>query len=329
MLITNFFIHICISFLLLFLISKFSYKLNLVDTPNERKIHKTPVANTGGIALAFVFVLSILIFDFSNFKLHLIFTIGFLIALVGFIDDKYNLNIGGKLSLQIIPVVYLIIVGNFNLSNLGEYGLFQINLNAFTIPFTLLSVLFLINAYNYFDGLNGILTFSSISVILIIFFLVDNESTRLFFIVILITKLVFLLFNFSIFKLPRLFLGDSGSMLLGFITSFILIYLANEKKVDPILLAFSVSIFVYEFLSINLIRLSKRRYLFTAGQDHLHHIIYRKYNSLILTNLIIFTLNIIFFIFGYLSFKLLNSLSTLILFIVLFFIYYLIRRKYS
>ena len=328
MIITNLFIFISISFLFFILICKFSYKLNLVDIPNKRKIHKTPVAYTGGIALALTFVLSVYLFDFNHTKMNLIFTIGFLMAFVGFIDDKYNLNIGSKLSLQIIPVVYLIIMEKFHLSHLGEYGFFQLQLNTFAIPFTLISVLFLINAYNYFDGLNGTLTFSSISVILILYFLVENENIRLFFIIILITKLIFLLFNFSIFKLQRLFLGDSGSMLLGFITSFILIYLANEKKIDPILLAFSISIFVYEFLSINFIRLSKKKHLFTAGKDHLHHIVYKKYNSVILTNLIIFTLNIIFFIFGYLSFKLINSLSALILFIIFFFIYYSIRKKY-
>ncbi len=326
---TNLFIFILISFLFFIFISKISYKLNLVDIPNKRKIHKIPVAFTGGMAMTITFAFSVYLFDFHDVKINLIFSIGFLMALIGLVDDKYNLNIGGKLSLQLIPVVYLIIIENFSLIQLGEYEYFKLEFNSFAIPFTLLCVLFLINAYNYFDGLDGVLTFSSISVILILFCLVSDENLRLFLVIILISKSIFLLFNFSVFKLPRLFLGDSGSMLLGFTVAFILIYLANEKKIEPILLAFSISIFVYEFLSINLIRLIKKKHLFTAGQDHLHHIIYDKYKSIILTNLIIFALNIIFFIFGYLSFKLINSLLSLILFLLLFFIYFSVRKKYA
>ena len=323
------FIFVLTSFLFYIFVSKISYKLNLVDIPNKRKIHTIPVAFTGGMAMTFTFAFSVYFFDFYDAKINLIFSIGFLMALVGFIDDKYSLNIGGKLSLQIIPVAYLIMIESFSLIQLGEYEYFNLKFNSFAMPFTLLCVLFLINAFNYFDGLNGVLTFSSISVILILYFLVSNENLRLLFVIIIISKSVFLLFNFSVFKLPRLFLGDSGSMLLGFTVAFILIYLANEKIIEPILLAFSISIFVYEFLSINLIRLIKKKNLFTADQDHLHHIIYKRYKSTILTNLVIFGLNIIFFIFGYLSFELINPLLSLILFVVLFFVYFSIRKKYS
>ena len=54
-------------------------------------------------------------------------------------DDKYNLNVGGKLSLQIIPILYLIIFENLFLTNLGEYNYFKLTLGAFSIPFTLIS----------------------------------------------------------------------------------------------------------------------------------------------------------------------------------------------
>jgi UDP-GlcNAc:undecaprenyl-phosphate GlcNAc-1-phosphate transferase len=139
---------------------------------------------------------------------------------------------------------------------------------------------------------------------------------------------LFLGFNFSIFKLPRLFLGDGGSLLLGFIISFTLIHLANQNMVHPILLAFSVSVFVYEFLSINLVRLISNKKLFGAGRDHLHYILYKKNKSLILINFLISIMNIIFFIFGYLSFKFINPLASLILFIFFFIIFFILRNTY-
>jgi len=187
--------------------------------------------------------------------------------------------------------------------------------------------MFLINSFNYFDGLDGTLSFVTISVLSILFFLIPNEKTQLFLITIFLPILIFLCFNFSLFKLPKLFFGDSGSLLLGFIISFTVIYLANQKMVHPILLAFSISIFVYEFLSINLIRIINKKKIFGAGVDHLHHILLKKNKSLFLTNFLISIMNIIFFIFGYLSFKFINPLSSLILFLVLFIIFFILRKK--
>ena len=78
-----------------------SYILNLVDLPNKRKIHFKPTAYTGGISLSIILLFAIQLFDFSDKNLNLIFY-GLFISIVGLIDDKYTLNIGGKLSLQII-----------------------------------------------------------------------------------------------------------------------------------------------------------------------------------------------------------------------------------
>ena len=320
-------VYSLVSFLILFSVSAISYKLNLLDIPNKRKMHLKPTAYTGGLALCFIYIFAIFLFNFPSQKLNLILSIAFLIAVVGFIDDKYSLNVGGKLSLQIIPIIYLILLENFNLNQIGDYDYFNLELNSFSVPFTLLSVMFLINSFNYFDGLDGTLSFVTISVLGILFFLIPDEKTQLYLITILLPILIFLCFNFSIFKLPKLFFGDSGSLLLGFIISFTIIYLANQKIVHPILLAFSISIFVYEFLSINLIRIINKKKIFSAGVDHLHHILLKKNKSLFLTNFLISIMNIIFFIFGYLSFKFINPLTSLILFLVLFIIFFILRKK--
>jgi UDP-GlcNAc:undecaprenyl-phosphate GlcNAc-1-phosphate transferase len=325
----NLFIYSLVSFLTLFSISKFSYNYKFLDVPNKRKIHSNPVAYTGGLALCCIYIFSIYLFDFSNQKLDLILSIAFLIGIVGFIDDKYDLNTGGKLSLQIFPIIYLILQESLTLNQIGDYDYFKVELGTFSIPFSLLCVIFLINAFNYFDGLDGTLSFSSVSVLCILIFLTLNNNTHLFLIIIMMPILIFLCFNFSIFNLPKLFLGDSGSLLLGFIISFTIIYLANQKVVHPILLAFSISIFAYEFLSINLIRIINNKGIFRAGLDHLHHILLKKNKSLLLTNFLISTMNIIFFIFGYLSFKFINPLASLILFIFFFIIFFIFRKKFN
>ena len=320
-------IYCAIIFLIIFFFSKISYVLNLVDIPNERKRHSKPTAYTGGLAISLCYICSIHLFEVYINTLNVIASIGFLLAVVGFIDDKYDLNIGGKLSLQIIPIIYLIVIENLNLVQIGDYDYFKLELNSFSIPFTLLSVMLLINAFNYFDGLDGVLSFSSISVLIILYFLTDDDNVKLFLIIIILPICFFLLFNFSLFNLPKLFLGDNGSLLLGFIIAFILIYYANQEITHPILLAWSIAIFVYEFISINLIRLKNNTNPFEAGQDHLHHILHKKTDSIFLTNLIMVSINILLFIIGYVSFKFTNSLISLLLFGCFFVIYFIFRNK--
>ena len=317
-----------ICFVFLFLCTKISYKLDLVDFPNQRKIHKKATAYTGGIIISILLVLTIQIFNISDKNLNLILSIAFLISIVGLIDDRYYLSAGSKLSLQIIPIFYLVIFEKLVLNQIGNYDYFILELGAFEIPFTLICVLFLINSFNYFDGLDGTLGLTSISVLLILYFLVPDQELRLFFTIIIIPLGVFLLFNFSIFNLPKLFLGDGGSLLLGFIISFTLIYLANKNLIHPIILAWSIVIFVYEFLSINLIRLKNKKDPFKAGQDHLHHILFKTTKSILFTNVLMIIINIFLFIIGYISFMYIGPLSSLFLFISLFIIFFFFRNKH-
>ena len=322
-------IYIIISFVILFLSAKTAYRLKLVDVPNKRKNHSTATAYIGGFSISLIFLIAIMIFDISYKSLNLIMTISFLISIVGLLDDRYDLNTGGKLSLQIIPISYLIVIENFALSQLGDYKYFELELGSFAIPFTLICVLFLINAFNYFDGMDGSLGFGTISVLIILYFLTYDQTFQLFLLIILLPLIIFLCFNFSLFNLPKLFLGDSGSLLFGFVISFILIHLATKNVVHPMLLAWSVVIFVYEFLSINIIRLKNNQNLFKAGQDHLHHILFKNTDSIFLTNLFISITNIILFLIGYYSFLIMGSLSSLILFISFFIIFLFLRNKYS
>ena len=173
-------IYCVLIFLLIFCFSKVSYILNLVDTPDHRKKHSKPTAYTGGLAISLSYIFSLQLFETYIHTLNIIVSISLLIAVVGFIDDKYNLNIGGKLSLQIIPIIYLIIIENLNLIQIGDYNYFKLELNSFSIPFTLLCVMFLINAFNYFDGLDGVLSITSISVLSILYFLITDKNSLIF-----------------------------------------------------------------------------------------------------------------------------------------------------
>ena len=317
-----------INFFLLTVCAIISYKLNFLDKPSKRKMHSKATAYTGGLAISASYIYALQLFNIPDNSLNIIISISFLVTIVGFVDDKYNLNTGGKLSLQIIPIFYLIILEGMNLNHIGDYHYFKLPLNTFAIPFTLICVLFLINSFNYFDGTDGTLSLTSISVLGILYFLTPNESERLFLITVLIPICIFLFFNFSLFNLPKLFLGDSGSLLLGFVISFVLINFANKGIAHPIILAWSISIFVYEFLSVNLERIINKRNPFKAGLDHLHHKIFNKTKSILYTNILLFIMNIVFFVIGYYTFVYAGPLASLILFMLFFIIFFILRNLY-
>ena len=135
-------IYSLLIFFLLLTFAKISYILNLVDLPNKRKVHSIPTANTGGVAISVCLLFALQELDIFDKNLALILSIGFMISIVGFIDDKFGLNTGGKLSLQIIPIFYLIVFENLTLTHIGDYDYFKLELGTFMMPFTLLCVLF-------------------------------------------------------------------------------------------------------------------------------------------------------------------------------------------
>ena len=321
-------IYLITSTFIIYVITKVSHKLKLLDYPSERKSHYKPTPFTGGLALSLIYLFSVKLFDISLNELNLILTFSFLMMMVGLIDDKYNLNVGGKLSLQILPISYLLFASEIYLTNLGNYGLFQINLGNFAIPFTIGCVFLMINATNYFDGVDGILSSTILSVLFILLFLVYKNIDLVKILISLILPLIiFLFFNLSNSILPKIFLGDSGSLLLGFILSFLVIYIAENTDIHPILLAWSISILVFEFLSVNLIRLMENRKIFLSGKDHLHYILFNITKSKILINFIFIFINITFFFVGYLSLIYFGATASLILFVIMFWLFFILRLK--
>ena len=130
-------IFLLINFLSLLLLTKIAFKLNLIDIPNERKIHNKPVPYIGGLSISICLLFSLILFPFFPNDLSIILSIAFLITLVGFIDDKFKLSAGNKLTLQIIPIFYLIFFERMILISIGDYNVFNLNLNTFAIPLSM------------------------------------------------------------------------------------------------------------------------------------------------------------------------------------------------
>ncbi len=320
-----------ISYFIIFFIALFvSKKLDLTDVPNKRKIHKTKVVNTGGIIIFIFYLFIVKNFEFNK-ELENFVIIGFFIVLIGFIDDRKNLNPAKKLALISIPSAYLIISEELIIPSLGNYYfLGSLSLGKTSIIFTFLSVILLINSINYLDGIDGLLLSFVATIFGYFIILTNDKNIHLLIYYLLIPIFVNLIFNILSFgKNLKIFNGDAGSLFFGFLISFFLIYLHLTYNIHPIVLAWGIWLPVYDFLFVTCYRVIKKKNIYDPDNNHLHHVILKKLNYNHLNSVIIITfINVSIIFIGFTSSQI-NKDFSFFLFILLFIIYVMIRFKKS
>lgn len=278
---------------------KLSQYLGLVDKPNKRKMHKTDVPFSGGLSI----LLSLWIFYFFllqlNYEINFIFLIlSSLLFLVGLADDIYDLNPYLRLSIScIIILIFLFFEKDLLIKNLHfQYLGSVVFSNNFSYFFSILCFALYINSMNMIDGQNGLSCGLFISVIIFLIFknqeyFFNNEIILL----LLISLFVFLFFNLR----GKIFLGDNG---IYFISSLIACYLIQAHNhflitADEIFLILLVP--GLDMLRLFVYRIANKQNPFKADNNHLHHILIRKFGE-IRSLLMIIILNIHGIIINYL-----------------------------
>ena len=316
---------VVISFFSIYLIDKIAKFFNTFDYPSKYKIHKNKVTKLSGLGLIIIVINSFILFNFSH-EIGNALTVLILLVLVGFFDDLKELNASTKLILMIIPIIIYIQETGL-VTTLGDYKYFKINLNSFSFVFSLCCILLLTNAYNYIDGMDGLLaSISSISLFFFIIFLPLSEIKLIAPFIIFI--LIFLIFNTGIIKkFPKVFIGDSGSIGLGFLFCFIIIhYSQNELLIHESVAIWPVAFVVYEFLTINIIRIKNKKNPLNRDLDFIFNKLLKN-NSLIKTLFYCNLINIFYCLIGYIIFLNKFYLTSLFLFFVMFLVYFYFRLK--
>ncbi len=306
-----------------------SYKYNFVDKPNSRKVHYMPVSNTGGISLLIYSLLLIKFFEFSK-EIDTILAIGSSMILIGFFDDRKNLEPSVKLILMIFPILYLIFNG-FTLNNLGSYEYIGfIRLGKFEILFSILAIGLLINAYNYVDGIDGLLLGLSISSLLYLYYLLDNIELKKFILMFIYPLIILMIFNFFPIKTKlKTFLGDCGSLFLGFVFSFMIIFMYKYENIHPAYLIWFCWYPVYDFLSVTIYRVLNGKKFYAPDKIHLHHIILERFNnSHSISTIIVISINIIIISVGYLTTHYIGKIYSLLLFLFFFIFFSVLKNFY-
>ena len=250
----------------------------------KRKIHTKPIPLIGGIIIllniiffyALFFSLDsgvLLSFEGERSLINLIL-IGTLICFFGVYDDKYGISPTNKiLILTLLMYVSLIIDPSLIIKSLNFNNTFFINIEQFSIFFTILCFLIFLNTFNMFDGLNGQSGFYSI--VILIFFLIKNSN--LFSIYLLIPLAFFLYLNLR----NKTFLGDNGSYLLSYILSCLIIKTYNHT--GTVMTVEEIFLILF-YPGLDLIRLffsrtTKGKHPFYPDDNHIHHIILKKTRS--------------------------------------------------
>ena len=325
-----------VSVIVFLLVNKFSFVFKMVDTPSKKKFHQKVVPYTGGLAIFICFLIYQKFFDSEYKILSIILSYSIFLILLGLIDDKYGLNVGSRLMFQIF-IGYLVFEAGLKITSVGVFPyLNEIKTGEFSVIFTIFMFIFFFNSSNYIDGIDGLAgTLFIISVLSpVLFFnniIVDRNIINFVCIICLII-IIFLFFNFSVLKLPKMFLGNSGSLLLGYFLGCYLIFLTTKyNELPKSLIFFCTPIMFFEFVATNLSRLLRKKHIFKGGKDHIHYLLYRKYGQSIC--LLILNISNLVMAFLFCKISMYSELYSIILFILFFTIFFylrenLIKKKY-
>jgi UDP-GlcNAc:undecaprenyl-phosphate GlcNAc-1-phosphate transferase len=265
------------------ILKKIAVKINLVDKPNFRKLHQEPVPLVGGIAVAITFfmLMGIQFLLFSHITEYLpIFTSAFLLLIMGVIDDKMDLKAKYKLAIQLL-LSFIIASSSIRITSLfGVFGIYEIALWA-QYALTIIVITGVVNAFNLMDGVDGLI--GGLSLLGFTMFLVSavyfNNAVLGFISSVFIGSIIgFLRFNLSS---KKIFMGDSGSLFLGFILVTLGIQLMEKQSnvsdtnygFGFLLLVAFFAIPVLDSLRVYMGRIKRGNSPFSADKSHLHHLL--------------------------------------------------------
>lgn len=301
-----------------------SNEKKLAGLPNERDVHITPTPRLGGIAFLPIALMGVFLFnmlcvlwigatikanDTNTFMTMQACGLGlFLLFLVGVADDIVSVDFKAKFAAQIIAGLLLVVVGCY-IKNLGGlFGIWEIP-SWIGMPLTVFLVVYITNGINLIDGVDGLasgICILALSLYATIFIYAKHPSSAAICLSILGVLCAFFVFNVfggKGFKLQKVFMGDTGSLTLGYIISYLFIIISNFSvasipiKAGPVFIAISPLIIPL----LDIIRVVSARYrdrvpLFQPDRRHIHHKILRTGASPIMVMIILLAMTAFFII---------------------------------
>lgn len=277
-------------------VKKIAEFIGAMDVPNARKVHTKPIPRLGGLGIYTGFLLGYMLFGLHSIQMNAILIGSFVILVTGIFDDIKPVPAKWKFLAQTVGASIVPLYGGILLQDISAFGLY-FNFGVFAYPITILFIVSVINCINLIDGLDGLssgiasIYFLTVGIIGLLLNHFGGLDIILTFIM-LGSTLGFLLHNFNPAKI---FMGDSGSMFLGYIIA--VIALLGFKNITltsfliPILL---LAIPIMDTLFAILRRLINHKPIGEPDKNHLHHQLLKLKLSQRKTVLIIYLVDILF-----------------------------------
>ena len=275
-----FLIFFILAFGFTYFMRAYALKKNIIDNPNERSSHSVPTPRGGGVAVVASYLLG-LAFLMYNQQLVIpvgltLMAAGFVIALLGFLDDRGHINSMLRLAIHFLVAIGVVI----SLGGFGEVNVF----NGFQLGFVanIIAVLFLVwllNLYNFMDGINGIASIEAITVTVsmaMLYLLLNVGLNHQILLLLAACVLGFLLWNFP---KAKIFMGDACSGFLGLILG---IFALIALKVDIALFCawlICLGVFIVDATFTLIRRVVTGNKMYDAHRSHTYQILSRHFNS--------------------------------------------------
>jgi UDP-GlcNAc:undecaprenyl-phosphate/decaprenyl-phosphate GlcNAc-1-phosphate transferase len=273
-----------ITFLAIPAIMKVAKEKKLFDLPDSRKLHTIPIASLGGVGIFLGFFLSCFL-TISNGQypeIQFVFASGVVVFFLGLKDDILIISAVKKFLGQLAAAAILIHLGNIRIDSMHGF----LGFGALPLPLSYLvsyiTIIVVINAYNLIDGVDGLagsLGVLTTSVFGVYFFLANMPAYSLFAFAMTGSLLAFLVFNFNPAKI---FMGDSGSLLLGLVNAVLVIKFiaigdapgAHLPVASVVAIGFSILVVpLLDTLRVFSLRIAKGRSPFVPDRNHIHHLL--------------------------------------------------------
>lgn len=273
-------LDITLAFLWSFLVSVFavpsiifvSYTKKLLDEPNHRTIHESLTPRLGGLAIFAGFMSAITIFGNLDQGVQQLLAGCLIIFFIGVKDDIVSVSAFKKFFIQLLAAGIVMVIGNVKITSFqGIFGIYDLD-PGISYAFTFLVIIGITNAINLIDGMDGLAG----SVVLIVsltfgiyFFYYDNPYS---FVALCLAGGVIGFLKYNLYR-AKIFMGDTGSLLCGFIISILAIQFIEMKVVEsaPAIAVGILFIPVFDTLRVFTIRILNGRWPFHPDRNHIHH----------------------------------------------------------
>lgn len=309
---------------------KVAKSIGLVDKPNARKLHEGAVPLVGGISTCLV-ITQFLTFRPDTIQYSELFVASIsLLTLIGALDDKFDLSVKLRIGIQALLSIIMMKVTGIELHSLGNlFGFGYIYLGWFGSTVTVIAVIAAINAFNMVDGIDGLLgglsivTFGAIAILLNVGSLHGLAYLCVLFIV---AMLPYIFMNLGILgRARKVFMGDAGSMMIGFTVIWLLLgasQIGKQPPMRPVTALWLIAVPLMDMAAIMIRRIRRGDSPFKPDREHLHHIFQRLGLSSKQTLVVICSIAVAFATFGiYGEAMNISEATMLYLFIACFLIY--------